>query len=64
MEILRDLSFENLTMELLSELINGITAVDIKSNNAKDQKNNSDKETETFNGTEANNDTSSLVIVD
>ena len=64
MEILRDLSFENLTMELLSELINGITAVDIKSNNAKDQKNNSDKEIETFNGTEANNDTSSMVIVD
>ena len=47
-----------------AELINGITAVDIKSNNAKDQKNNSDKETETFNGTEANNDTSSSVIVD
>ena len=47
-----------------AELINGITAVDIKSNNAKDQKNNSDNETETFNVTEANNDTGSMVIID
>ena len=50
--------------QMKAELINGITAVDIKSNNAKDQKNNSDNETETFNVTEANNDTGSMVIID
>ena len=47
-----------------AELINGITAVDIKYNNDKDQKKNSDNETETFNVTEANNDTGSMVIID
>ena len=46
------------------EKIIGIFAGDINSKNAKDQKNNSDNETETFNVTEANNDTGSMVIID
>ena len=46
------------------EQINSISTGDINSKHAKDLKNSSDNETETFNETEAKNGTGSLVIID